>query len=79
MAKRVKIKLNRAGVRALLRSDEMRQICAEQAQDIAKRCGSGYEMDSYVGKNRVNAMVWPESAEARQDNYHNNTILKALK
>lgn len=78
MAK-IKVKLNRQGVRALLRSEEMRAICAEQARDIRDRCGEGYETDSYTGKNRVNAMVWPSTAKARQDNTHNNTLLKAMK
>ena len=37
MAKIVKIKLNRAGVRSLLRSSEMKDICAEHAAEIAAR------------------------------------------
>ena len=32
MSKRVRIKLNRAAVRALMKSPEMREILAEQAQ-----------------------------------------------
>lgn len=39
MSKRVRIKLNRAAVRALMKSPEMREILAEQAQAIAGRCG----------------------------------------
>ena len=42
MSKRVRIKLNRAAVRALMKSPEMREILAEQAQAIAGRCGDGY-------------------------------------
>lgn len=79
MAKHVKIKLNRAGVGALLRSREIEDACAAQAKAVAARCGDGYATDSYVGKTRANAMVWAKSAKARQDNYRNNTILKALK
>lgn len=78
MAK-IRVKLNRSGVKALLKSAEMKTICKEHADAIRARCGDGYESDSYTGKNRVNAMVWPSSAKARQDNANNNTILKALK
>lgn len=78
MAK-VRVVLNRSGVRELLKSDAMAQACKEQANAIKNRCGDGYESDVYTGKNRVNAMVWPESAKARQDNSHDNTILRRLK
>lgn len=74
-----KIELNRAGVRELLRSDEMRRICADRAEQIARRCGEGYESDTYTGKNRVNAAVYANTYQAKADNARNNTILKALK
>ncbi len=78
MAK-VKIELNRAGVRALLKSGEMKAICDERAAAIADRCGEGYEHGAYTGKNRVNASVWAETMQAKRDNMENNTILRALK
>ncbi len=78
MAK-VRVVLNRKGVRELLKSDAMAQACKEQADAIKNRCGDGYESDVYTGKNRANAMVWPSSAKARQDNAQNNTILRRLK
>jgi len=75
----VKIVLNRSGVRELLRSPEMLQICEEHAGDVLGRCGDGYKTDSRTGKNRVNAMVYADTCQARADNLKNNTILKALK
>lgn len=78
MAK-VKVTLNRSGVRALLKSEEMKAACAQEAQAVCARCGTGYSTDTYTGKNRVNAMVWADTAEARRDNAENNTLLKALK
>lgn len=78
MAK-VRVVLKRRGVRELLKSDAVAGACKAQADAIRDRCGDGYESDVYTGKNRVNAMVWPESAKARQDNSHNNTILRRLK
>jgi len=79
MANNVKVKLNRAGVKALLRSEEMRAICEKHASDIVRRCGEGYETDSFVGRNRVNVMVSASTYEAKRDNAENNTILKAVK
>jgi len=77
MAK-VKIVLNRSGVRALLRSDESEAFCQALAQKAANSLGEGYEVSSYKGKNRVNASVRAETYQARSDNLKNNTILKAV-
>lgn len=74
-----KLELNREGVRQLLRSAEMAEICRQQAEMIRARCGDGYETDSYTGKNRVNASVYAATGKAVQDNLKNNTLLKAVK
>ena len=74
-----RIVLNREGVRALLRSPEMLAIVERHAQAIQQRCGAGYERDSYSGKNRVNAMVWPSDEKAEKENLKSNTLLKAIK
>ena len=79
MAKNVKVVLNRAGVRELLRSGEMMAICSDHASNIMGRCGSGYSMDTHTGPNRVNAMVKAETYQARADNMRNNTLLKAVR
>ena len=70
-------KLNRKGVRELMRSTEMMSVCVEYANQIRDRAGTGYEVNTRVGKNRVNAEVFPATFKARQDNYENNTLLKA--
>lgn len=77
MAK-VRIELNRAGVRELLKSQEMQEICREQAKGIQERAGAGYGSDVFVGKNRCNASVWPEASEAKKDNLKHNTLIKAV-
>ena len=74
---KVKFELDRAGVRELLKSPEAMGICKEYASAIRNRAGDGYEMDTYVGANRVNASVYAATYEARRDNYENNTLLKA--
>lgn len=75
----VEIELNPAGIRELLRSPEMMTICKERADDAAGRLGSGYEVTTHTGKNRVNASVAAATYATRKENSENNTILKALR
>ena len=74
---KVKFKLNSAGVRALLQSDEAMGVVTQYANQIQTRCGAGYEVSTMVGKTRVNASVYAATVEALRDNYNNNTLLKA--
>ncbi|MEG2394005.1 MAG: hypothetical protein RR825_00785 [Ruthenibacterium sp.] len=76
---RVKIVLNGQGVRALLKSAEMLAICEAHAAAVRERCGAGYSVSRFTGKNRVNASVKAVTRKAKRDNMKNNTILKALK
>lgn len=75
---KILLELDREGVRNFLQSEEMRTACLEQARILQDSCGAGYEVDSYTGKNRVNAMLRPGTKEAGLDNYLHNTIEKAL-
>jgi hypothetical protein len=75
---KVKFELNREGVRELLRSQEAMNVCREYAQGVLGRAGAGYEISTYVGQNRVNASVHADTFEAQNDNFENNTLLKAL-
>ena len=79
MSSKIRIELNREGVRQLLRSPEMEQICLDHANGALRRLGEGYSVSSMVGKNRVNAEISADTREARAENARNNTILKALK
>ena len=76
---KVKVVLNREGVKNLLQSREMQDYLANEANKVRNRLGEGYAQDSYVGKNRANAMVWAETYQAKKENLESNTILKALK
>lgn len=77
MSKAVKFKLNRSGVREMLRSPESQAIVKLAAERVQSRAGDGYEVDTYVGTTRANASVYAATYEARKDNYENNTLLKA--
>ena len=74
-----KFELNRAGVRALMQSEEMQSILKSKANNALNSLGEGYKSDTYIGKNRANAMVYADSFQAKRDNLKNNTILKAVR
>lgn len=75
---KVKFKLNRAGVRELLKSKEMQAICTEYAHRVQSRAGDGYVVEGRHYSERVGAAVYPSDAKAYYDNLNNNTLLKAL-
>lgn len=75
---KVRFELDKGGVRDLLRSQEALSVCKGYAESARARAGEGYEVTTFVGRNRVNASVHAETYEARKDNYDNNTLLKAL-
>lgn len=76
---KVKIALNSAGVRELLKSPELEGVLQEHAQRIAASCGDGYASDSKQMPGRVIASVYTDTDAAIRDNLKNNTILRALK
>lgn len=78
MSKSIEIELNSAGIREMLRSDEMQALLGEKAAAIAGRCGDGYESDVYMTPGRAIASVFTATPEAARDNSKNNTILRNL-
>lgn len=80
MAKLVTVKLNSAGVQALLKSPEVAAICEGVAADVVARLpeSSGYEVNAFTGRTRVNVSIMAVTPEARKDNRENNSLLKAL-
>jgi len=79
MAEKLKVVLNRRGVRELLRSQEMMNVCTHYAFAAQSRLGEGYKVNYRTGKNRVNAEILAATPQTIQENSDNNTILKALK
>ena len=78
MAK-IKVVLNRAGVGALLKSEEMKSCLQKISAEISGRAGEGYAADIKNMGTRLIASVYTETEDAMRDNLDNNTILKALK
>ncbi len=73
-----KLKLRKEGVKEMLLSDEIKEVCEDQAEKVRARAGDGYEVSTYKGTNRVNASVRPVTQEAYKDNLENNTLMKAV-
>lgn len=79
MANQVKFQLNPEGVRELLTSPEMMDICKEYADRAVSSLGKGYEVSTHTGPKRVNAEVAAVTNKARKENSENNSILKAIR
>jgi hypothetical protein len=77
MSRRI-FELDKRGVKALMKSEEMKQAMKSVADEAVGRLGEGYEADTHTGKNRVNASVYAVTAAARRENLSENTILKAV-
>ena len=74
----VQVKLNKAGVRELLRSGEVMDMLKSEAVERAGVAGTGYTVNTFVGRNRCNAEIVAETYEARRDNLKNNTLLRVM-
>jgi hypothetical protein len=74
MANKVKVALNREGVRQLLCSSEMMGACKAAAETIRGNYGGDTELEEYKGRNRVNVAVVAPMDKAQQ----NNDLLKAV-
>lgn len=71
--------LNYSGVAELMKSPAMVDLLREKAKSIQDKAGDGYEISSFVGKNRANVSVKTKSRKAIRDNNKNNTLLKAMR
>lgn len=79
MSKNVNIVLNKSGVREILRSDEMANICREHAERIQANSGDGYEISPRNYPERKAYSVFTATPQAMADNSKNNTLLKAVR
>lgn len=74
----VKVKVNRAGVRALLQSDEVRDDLTRRANSISAAAGPGHRVESEVGPNRARVAVITDTIEARISEARNRTLTRAV-
>lgn len=74
-----KLKINRAGIRALLNSPEISAEVERLAAETAQRAGTGYEAAApHKTGQRVAVNVYPATREAALDNLDNDTLLKVV-
>ena len=73
-----RFELNRDGIKAIMKSAEMKAVLDETAQHIAENAIGEYKVDSMTGRTRANAEVSCASTETYYDNLRNNTLLKAM-
>lgn len=73
-----RFELDLGGLRELMNSSEMQSQLQQGAQSVASAAGEGYESAVYVPGVVPIATAYPATPEAMQDNYDNNTLLKAL-
>ena len=58
--------------RKVMKSDEMKDVCKEVADNIASKNGS-FRASTYIGKKRAGAIVWDNSSVL------DNKLLKAVR
>lgn len=75
MAK-VQIKLNKAGISEILKSQGAEKVCMEYAGQVLGRLSDGYEVETRV-TDRAVVVVYAATPKARNECLRNNTLLKA--
>lgn len=79
MSDNMKLVLNSEGVRALLQSDALRDVCEEYADGILQRAGDGFKRDTRIGRYRVKVAVKTDGPAAYYKNLKDNTLAKAMR
>lgn len=74
----VQFKLNKAGVRELLKSDGVYEECKKIADAALARCGDGYAVHDVKYPERSGVAISATTMRAVNDNKKNNTLLKAV-
>jgi len=80
MAKRVQVKMNPAGARALLNSPEVQAHILDYALDVQARTGAPglYPADVQAGKTRAHALVKTSDLESMRHNARTNALLRGI-
>lgn len=74
--------LRKNEIRKMLKSDEIAEVCKQEAQAIQSTAqaisGEEYGIRQVKLKTRVGFNVYPETKEAKKDNFENNTLMKSV-
>lgn len=78
MANNVKFKLNLPGLNELMKSSEMQSALRKAGQAVANAAGSDYAAEVHTANWIAIAKVYPDSKRAANENFKENTLLKAV-
>lgn len=76
---RITVNLDSAGVRQLLKSDEVQEYLHEVANGIKGRCSGDYKVDSRTGKYRTITRIKTNNEKTFRKNLKENELLKSLR
>lgn len=74
----MRVRLNRQGMAALLKSSEVQADLTARAQRIAAAAGSGHEVTSMVGRTRARASVVTATHRARAREASRRSLTRAI-
>lgn len=74
----VKIKLNLPGINEIMKGPGIQGVIKDAGDSIAASAGDDYVAEVNVGRWVAFCNVYPDSKKAADDNYKNNSLLKAL-
>lgn len=78
VVKSIRVKLNPAGIRALLQSQELTADLERRGERIADAAGEGHEVTVTQNRDRTVVFVRASTFEAKQSNAENNDLLRAI-
>jgi hypothetical protein len=74
----IRVEVNDAGIRALLKSPEVQAMLKAKADRIAAAAGPGMEATSWTGRTRARASVITATAKARRAEATNRSLTRAI-
>lgn len=80
MVKKIRVKMNSAGARAILRSAKVQADLERRGRAVAAAAGGepDFEVESQVGSNRVRTSVRTATQKAREAEANDRALIRAL-
>jgi len=74
-----KFVVNGAGIKELLKSEQMQNICEAYGEQVKAAAGPGYELARRNYPERSGVSVYPGNDDAYYDNLSHNTLEKIMR
>ena len=75
---KVKIKLNLPGINSIMKGPGIQSVLKAEGDSVASNAGTDYASNVRVINWIAICNVYPDSKQAANDNFKNNSLLKAL-